>query len=176
MKHLDFHLTQSDPGDTLHHLSLLRAPADAIGPLGTLDEDQLQTHIWAIDASGPNTSVDAMIAQSTLGALADATREGDIVHFAVLSQETWVVKSIDLDQARQERAKYATLAEHPDSMEVTMIYAAARDGRRWRGRRYLTGPQAGQTENVDLLVGPPRRGESQGIAAEQFVRLMVGLR
>lgn len=173
MKHLDFHLSQSDPGDMLHHLSILRAASDAVGPLGTLDDEKVNTHFWAIAAQGPGTAED-LIATAIKGALYEAIREHEMIVLAVLSQEMWVVPEKDADYERI-MAENSSLGNHPKAFEVTAMYAACADGRRWRGRRYLTGGKAGTTEDVELIVGQPQRGESRAISAEGLIRRMVGM-
>lgn len=172
MKHLDYQLNQSDPGDMLHHLSVLAAPADAVTPFGSIDPDKIHTSIWAIAPVGSGTA-ESLISGAVLRAMGEAKTEGHIIAFAALSQEMWTVPDPD-DHARQLLADGRPLGEHPRAVEVTVIYGATRDGRRWRGRRYLTGDKAGTTEDVELLVGHPHRYEGQAIAAAQLIRRMVG--
>lgn len=178
MHHLDWHLSQSEPGSMLHHLSALRAPADAVSPFGGVDPAQLGTYMYVVVPDG-DTPAEDMIARVVMAATVEAHRDGHVIHFAALSQEMWWVSADEDNEdsrlGRRLLAEGRPLSEHPNSAEVTVIYAACRDGRRWRGRRWLTGPQAGQTQEAELLVGSPRRGESHGVSSERLVRGMVGL-
>lgn len=71
--------------------------------------------------------------------------------FAALAFEMWMVAPMD-ELARRLHREHR-MNEHPDVMELTGVYGACRDGRRWRGRHWLTGPKAGTTDHVDLLSG-----------------------
>ncbi len=58
-------------------------------------------------------------------------------------------------------------------VEATILYGACRDGRRWKGVRFLTGPKAGTTKDVELLVGQPSPDEAFGAA--NLLRKLVGM-
>lgn len=172
MAHLNWHLTQSEPGSALHHMSVLRAPSSALSPFGLIDETKIKMEMWCIVPDGPRP--EELIAGAMAQATVKALRNGEPIVLAVFSQQMWGVEPPD-DLSRRLVAEGKPLAEHPRVMEVTVLYAAAVDGRRWRGRRYLTGPRAGETQDATLLVGTPVRGESHGIAPERLMRAMVGM-
>lgn len=166
-------MTSSEGGDTLHHLHVVTAPRDAIGPLGIPDEKQLSVAVYVI---APDETVDAQrfIMDVVLSAAANAFRRGDVILFAALSQEAWTVDP--MDDLAEKLLHDGRLQDHPNVAKMTVVYAACRDGRRWRGRHYITGPKAGTVEDVDLLVGAPLRGEAFGMPSGGLVRGLVGLR
>jgi hypothetical protein len=172
MKHLHWQLGQSDPGDTMHHLVVLQAPAGATGPLGTTDETQVEVFLYGILAvPDEDITPEQLIAATIRNAGETARSAGTVVEFAALSQEAWTVRA----PTAELRAWEGRLNEHPDMVEMTIVYGACRDGRRWRGRRHLTGPHAGVTEEAQLLIGPVHPGESHGVSAERLIRQLVGM-
>lgn len=181
MNRLDDLLTSSEASAVLHHLDVVSAPQDAVGPLGLAAEEQLEFTRAAIAPVFPyssqgNIGTDEFIMKSIGGVGLDHQRRGHLILFAAISQEMWHVDREHFDDRARELLKKGRLGEHPDSVEETIVYAAARDGRRWRGRRRLTGPKAGQTEAVDLLVGEPTRQEVFGLPFAPVLRRLVGLR
>lgn len=172
MRHLDLLLTSSEPGATLHHLHVIAAPPGAIGPLGLPDEKQLDVTVYGIAPTG-DVDVPHFIAQVIAGAAIEADRKGLAVLFAALSQEVWSVDPPD-DLCRR-LSREGRLPTHPRAAELTMVYGASRDGRRWRGRRWLTGERAGTTEDVDVLVGRPQVGEAPGMTAAPLLRRLAGI-
>lgn len=172
MQHLDSLLTGSDPGDQMHYLHVIAAPVGAVGPLGLPDESQLKSTVYAI-AVDQSVSVQEFVGKVIMAAAVEAAQANTVVQFAALSQEMWTVSP--MDELAQRLARQGRMHTHPRAAEVTLVYAAARDGRRWRGRRWLTGPKAGTTENIDLLVGPPQPQESFGITAAPLLRRLVGI-
>jgi hypothetical protein len=112
--------------------------------------------------------------QVVMAAAVDADKRDNVIFFAGLSQEMVGVAEPD-DLVRDLRAQRRSLAEHPQAVEVTLMYAACRDGRRWQGRRYLTGERAGTTEQVDTLVGAPDRREGSSVRAAWALRRLVGI-
>lgn len=173
MSHLDILLSGSEPGATMHHLHVLAAPAGAVGPLGMPDQSQVHSTVYAIAADHPDSGgrAEDFIARVVGAAAVEAHREGRVVLFAALSQEVWTVPGVDELAARLLRE--GRLFEHPRAAEMTVVYAVCRDGRRWTGKRLLTGPDAGKTADVELLVGRPDRGE--GYAAGALLRRLVGM-
>jgi hypothetical protein len=171
MSYLNNLLESSEPGATMHHLYVVSAPAGAVGPLGLPDESQAGLSVYAI-APTAEVDVEQFIARTVATAGTEHAAKGRVVLFAALSQEAWAVKTMDA-LARRLLAE-GRLFEHPDMVEMTMVYGACRDGRRWRARRWLTGADAGQTEDVELLVGrvDPREGRGP---ATPLVRKLVGL-
>lgn len=176
MGHLDILLSSSDPGDVLHHLHVIAAPRGAIGPLGMPDETQLKSTVYAIAADIAVESVESFIAKVIMTAAADCAKNGEQPMFAALNQEVFALAGEGRpDELARRLHKEGRLFEHPDAAEATLVYATCRDGRRWRGRRWLTGPKAGQTEDVELLVGRPDPREGKGLPATLMLNL-VGLR
>jgi len=174
MRHLNMLLSSSVPGSALHHLHIVSRVAGAVGPLGLSFEQQLETDISAIAPDSPASGErpEEFIARSIRAAGARLVDQGREVLFAGLSEEGWFVERMDALGRRLQRE--GRLAEHPDVVEATGVYAACRDGRRWRGRRWLTGPKAGQSDDLELLVGRPTRGEGR-LFAEPFLLALVGL-
>jgi hypothetical protein len=168
-------LLESEPGDVLHHLHVVAAPVSAIGPLGLPDSEKLHVTIFAI---APDDTVDAVefTVQAIAAAHADNVREDRVPMFAAISQEAWTVKfnSGNRELARRPR-RQRRLREHPDVVEMTFVYAVCRDGRRWRARRVLTGPEADFSRDVELLVGRPNRQEAYGAPWGRPLRHLVGL-
>lgn len=175
MDHLEWLLTSSQPGSMLHHLVVARVPAAGLpaGPLGLADGSRVATSVTAVLPDGP--VVQELIASAVLSAGREARAAGERVEFAALSEEAWVLAD-DADGAGRRLLEAGRpLGEHPRAEEVTVVYGACRDGRRWRGRRFVSGPRAGERHDVDLLVGRVRAGESRGVAAEALIRSLVGL-
>lgn len=172
MGHLNHLLGSSDPGDSIHHLYVVSAPAGAVGPLGLVPEDRLALYVYAI---APDSSVDVeqFVAKVVVSAAVSAVKEGRVALFAAMSQEVWAVEPMDAEGHRL--LAEGRLGEHPRVADLTVVYGVCQDGRRWRGRRWLTGEKAGQMEDVDLLVGPPRRGESRGVSVDGLMRRLVGM-
>lgn len=175
MKHLNHLLTSSSPGDELHHLHVIAVPADAVGPLGTADRDKQHVSVYAIaaDHASSGERPEQFVARTVMAAALHAAQAGQVVLFAGLTQEAWAVDP--MDKLAVELQRKQRLDEHPNVGELTLMYAATRDGRRWRGRRWLTGPQAGQTKDIETLVGRPTDSEAWGIFAAPLVRKLVGM-
>lgn len=174
MKHLDFHLTQADPGDLLHHLTVLRAKNCEVGPFGGFDASKLHTMMYAIAPVGD--VAEDLVLGTVVRALADARKEDTTIVFASLGMQMWgLLDGADKELADRLLSSGEPLGKHPDSMEYTVIYGVCADGRRWRGRRHVTGPRAGQTEDVEMLVGRPTPGESHGVLAERALLKLVGI-
>jgi hypothetical protein len=176
MKHLDSLLTSSEPGDILHHLHVLFAADGAVGPFGIPTEEQLQLHVYAIAPVGPDVEPEEFVLKSMAAAGVQHRSRGEKILFAAMNQEMWEVGREDFDDHARDLLKQGRLEDHPDSVEVTVVYAVARDGRRWLGRRWLTGPKAGQTGDLDLIVGAPRASEAFGLPFATVLRRLVGMR
>jgi hypothetical protein len=165
-KWLSHLLGQSSPGDVLHHLLVAVAdPADQ-NAFGMPDPDKLQLKMYAIAPTG-GVDTDNFIAKQIIGATIEATNDRQLIHFAALGVEYHRVVMSDgggdevfENQVRRMQAD-RKLHEHPKAVEMTQLYAACRDGRRWTGRHYLTGDMAGTIIGPDLRVGalaPDERG------------------
>lgn len=176
MQHLNALLTDSKPGDTLHHLHVVST--SAVGPLGLPDPDKLQTAICIIDYTlNEAEPVERFVARAIASVGIDHARRGRTIVFAAFSNAAWAVENIDPKLGAQLEAE-RKIHEHPDMVEVTGVYAACRDGRRWRSRRWLTGPKADQIEDATLLVGrvdPEECGDTVIPAFAALVRKLVGV-
>lgn len=155
----------------MHHLHVLAAPPGAVGPLGLPDETQIKATIYAI-APDESVSVGEFIAKVVMAAAVEAHDAGTVVLFAALGQEVWTVSP--MDELARRLGGEGRLSEHPDAAEVTLVYGAARDGRRWRGRHWLTGPKAGTTEDIEPLVGRPQPQEGV-VTCAPLLRRLVGM-
>lgn len=166
MRELDFLLTKSEPGATISHLHILAA---SIGPLGLPDPTDLKGTYFAIVPDSPD--MEGFTGNVIVAASLEASKNHQAVLFAALSQEVWAVA--EMDALAYELRDQGKLETHPKAGEMTMVYAVCRDGRRWQARRWLTGPKAGQSEDVRLLVGKPPPNE--GFHCGRMLRAMVGL-
>jgi hypothetical protein len=175
MQQLDMLLSTSEPGNSPNHLHVLSVPQSAFGPLGLPDEAQLKFDVYAIAAAGGEDTPEQFTGKVIMAAAIKCSQQGEVVVLAGMSQEMWHVESASWDEEAVRLQAEGRLDEHPDVVELTIVYGVCCDGRRWRGRRWLTGPKAGQTEDVELLVGQPRRGESRGIAVEALLRRLAGM-
>lgn len=166
----------SAPGDDIH--SLVFSVADDFAgrtALGVIPSDKVEVRFHAIV---PTVEVDGdhFIAQTITRAIAEAQADKKVVHFAGLAIEANAVVD-DGSEVTENRARRLMadrkLQEHPAAIELTRLYAACRDGRRWTGEHYLTGPKAGTIDGPHLRMG--------GLAPEEvgphqwLVRLAVGL-
>lgn len=176
MRHLDNLLSSSEPGAEIHHLHVVEAPLGAVGPLGLFDEEKTRVCVYAILPTG-DVDPEEFAMQVVVSAAVEADKRNNVVVFAGLSQEMVGLKNEDVDDlARRIRAENRSLIEHPKAFEATVLYAACRDGRRWTGRRFLTGDLAGTTEGVETLVGAPDRNEGAIVRAAPALRRLVGIR
>lgn len=170
-QNLNYLLSSSDPGDEIHHLLVVACPKAAIGPLGLADEKKLEMTVYAIVV---DASVDPVeFAHKVIATAGVSHAERDLLPlFAGVSQKTFLVECVDesVERLHAERR----LAEHPDGVEVTTVYAACRDGRRWGGVRYLTGPKADNAASFQMLVGKLTEGEAESLTA-RLVRRLVGI-
>lgn len=153
-------LGNSTPGDTLHHLLVTSISA----------QGKPETIVYAI---APDQSVDAgdYVANVIRAATVEADDKRRVIEFAGLSMEVHLA-ALSAPGAATKRAQHR-LHEHPQAFEATIMYAAARDGRRWVGHHYLTGPEAGPPNGPTELTGPIRDDE-RGLH-RILVRSAVGL-
>jgi hypothetical protein len=87
----------------------------------------------------------------------------------------WIVPAERADPMAHQLQHEGWLSEHPHAAEVSVVYAAARDGRRWRSRRWLTGERAGTVDQVEVLVGRPDDAEWYGLQVVPHLLRMVGV-
>lgn len=174
-KYLSTLFGNSEPGAVIHSLLVVAAdPADHTA-LGFPDPEKLQGTFYAI---APDETVDAdqFVSQAITAAAVQAQKDATVIHFAGLAMEAYTVAD-DGCEVTENLARRLTadrkLSEHPAAVEVTMLYAACRDGRRWGGEHYLTGPKAGTKSGPQVWVGPlaPQERGSR----KRLIRAVVGL-
>lgn len=174
VKCLNFLLGQAEPGAAMHHLSVISCPQGAVGPLGTVDPEQLkQTFASIAYHPVPEETCEQFVARSVMAVGIEQVRTGMTVVFAAISQEMCTVQSPRVDELARRLMAQGRLSEHPDAVEATLVYGACRDGRRWQSRRWVTGPQAGKVEDAVMLVGPPTAREGS-LPVAPLVRRLVG--
>lgn len=167
-------LESSDPGQELHHLHVVTSDGKP-GPLGPPTPDQLETTVYAIMPVGPDVDPDVFTQNVVVSAAIENIKKARLPVFAALSQEMWQIPRESWDeQAEKLASSGGSYGEHPAAIEVTVLYGACRDGRRWTGRRYLTGSRAGETEQIELLVGRPRPREGL-VSPAPLIRKLVGM-
>ena len=162
----------SEPGAMLHTMLLAVAEPET-GPLGL---PKIATTLYAIDPSGPNGG-DPFVAKAIRAAVAEKLREGCVIEFAGLAIEAHIVDIPDNDEVAENKARVMhgdrRLSEHPAAVETTVLFAACRDGRRWTGMHYLTGPKAGTVLGPELHQGT-LVDQEQGRYA-RLIRSAVGI-
>jgi hypothetical protein len=168
-------LGQSTPGQALHHFLIAAAdPADCT-ILGLPQPDKLKVSMYAI---APDSTVDPdrFVAQAMTAAVVELRQNSQVVYFTGLAMEVYGVVN-DGTEVTQNLARRLIadrkLEEHPSSFEATRLYAACRDGRRWTGEHFLTGPRAGTILGPTMRVGALMAQES-GLH-QHVVRAAVGL-
>jgi hypothetical protein len=165
----------SEPGQTLHHLLFATADKADHTALGLPRADKLKVTMYAI---APTADVDAaqFVAQTIRKAIADVRQSQTLPYFVGLGMETHAVvtdgNEVTENLARRLHAD-RQLQEHPAAVEVTLLYAACRDGRRWVGEHFLTGDEAGRVVGPQLCAGAVGPQES-GIH-KRLIRAAVGL-
>lgn len=174
MAHLDWLMTRSEPGSEMHHLVVASVPPGAVGPLGLPDGGKVEVSVAAIAPVGAEET-ERFILRSIVATGVELRGKGHEILFVAFGQEFWMVAPQDRDELARRLEARGRLHEHPAVVEATVVYAACRDGRRWQGRRWLTGPRAGETDSVDLLVGGVVAGEGLGMPVAPVLRRFVGL-
>jgi hypothetical protein len=168
-------LGTSEPGQTIHHLLLATADPADLTALGFPEPDKLEVSIYAIAPTG-DVNADRFVAQTIAAAVTETQRSGAMVYFAGLAMEVHAViadgSEVTENLARRLQAD-RKLEEHPGVVEVTFLYAACRDGRRWTGRHVLTGPKAGAISGPTVRVG--KLASQEDGQHQWLVRLAVGL-
>lgn len=172
MSHLDNLLTSSKPGATLQYLHMVVAP---MGPLGLPDESKAEVFIYAIVPDESSEATMDFVRKTIVSAALDHSQHKRVPLFAGLSHEFWSVMKDDADEMAERLSKEGRLCEHPAAVELTTVYAACRDGRRYQSARYLTGPKAGETHDVRTWIGPICQSEGWGLSTSPLVRRLVGL-
>lgn len=169
-KQLNHLLTSSDPGDSYAHLHVVAAPAAPATGEPDIDKRETSVYVLACDNTmDPREMYILAIAKAAV----DHTERGFVVLFAAFKQELLSVDPFD-DEARRLISTGGTLEDHPNVGELTAVYAAARDGRRWSATRWVTGPNAGDTEAFTTITGTPAPHEGFGISC-RAIRKIVGI-
>jgi len=149
----------SEPGATLHHLLVAAAKPGDVDAFGVAN---CEVSMYAI-APDDTVDTDQFVAKVIIAAGVDAYKAGCEIHFAGLAMELQKVDTSILDEVEANRARRmqadGKLPEHPAAIEITRLYAVCRDGRRWVGDHYLTGPMAGTVLGPDIRIG--------GLAADE---------
>ncbi len=167
---------RSKPGASMHHLWVASAGPDTRSPLGVTEPGKVEAAVYAIAPTG-DVNADAFVGQVVMAAVVEAMKQHRTILWAGLATEVAMVVAKPDDEVQENRARRlhadGNLIEHPDAGEMTLRYAACRDGRRWTGRHMLTGPEAGTITGPDLRTGPMSRDEMRPHA--RLVRKAVGL-
>lgn len=157
------------------------APPNGFGPLGLPDESKLDVSVYGLaptfrdDGTNHTHDVQAFTARVIAAAAAEHRAKRNTPLFVGLAQEMFMLHADYMDERARALQDKGHLHEHPDAVEATFIYAAASDGRRWRGRHFLTGARAEEPPVLDLIVGRPRRNEGNGIGVAPHLRRLVGI-
>jgi hypothetical protein len=163
----------SSPGDELHHLVLGVSTPTALGV------PDLGVHVFAIAPADLTEPAEMFVARTIVAAAVETAPKGQI-YLAALTIETHAVHMPeDRDEVTENRARRMRsderLQDHELAVEQTMLYAAVRDGRRWHGSHYLTGPEAGVVDGPHAT-GPGERVDADyGMPCSQLIRRTVGL-
>lgn len=165
---------RSEPGEAMHRLLVATAPPGSSTMFGL--PDLSAAFIMIAPVGGSAVEADQFVNQSVMAAIVDARRKGTVIHFAGLAMEMHGV-AYDGNEVTENRARVlladGRLEEHAAAVEVTKLYAAARDGRRWTGVHTLTGARAGH------ITGPTVRTGSIDLDEEgmpwQLIRAAVGI-
>lgn len=164
---------QSEPGQVMHHMLVVTAEKSDIDVYGLPKPDRLKVTLMAIDPVGDYETSKRFIYQAIVAAGIKPRSLDETVYFAGFAQEVHIVdmgKTRD-SHAAQLLASSGKLEEHPDAVEKTLLYAVARDGRRWLGEHTLTGPQAGMIDGPTMITGPLRKEEQT--TAFRLIRSVV---
>jgi hypothetical protein len=173
MDQLNYLLGLDDPDSMLHHMHVVAAAAAGIGPLGLPLQGELGTSVYTMMVDEPD--VENWIIRTIARAELEHRRRGETPQFVALNQSMWWVETEHFDPLARKLMHEGRLHEHPHVIDMSLVYGAARDGRRWRGRRRLSGERAGELDQVELLVGRPRAGEWYGMPAVPHLLRLVGV-
>lgn len=163
----------SEPGAKLHHLVLVREERTALG----LPEPRLYVYAIAPTFADARES-ERFTARTVLAASHDPEFPEPPLLAALTMEMVTVPEEVQQDEAVANRARVLHAAghldDHPLAVEVTRLYAAAPDGRRWTGMHWLTGPQAGEVDGPTLRARGTRT-EMDGWPFAKLIRHSVGL-
>lgn len=172
--YIDSIFGNSKPGDSLHHFFVASAAIKDCDAFGNPPPDKIVVQFCFL---APDASVDVsrFMQESILMTGRKLQQDGHRAFFAGLSMEVNAVINPPVNEHNAIDTLYAQrrLSEHPLSVEITTLYAAARDGRRWTGQHTLTGPNAGAKTGPTVRTGHISRDERS--VANAIVRGVVGL-
>lgn len=176
-RYIEVLLNNSGPGDTMHQLLIASVePGGSRNAFGLPDPTKLAVSVHGIL---PTEDVDpeGFIAQTIRAAIAKQAKDKLRPIFAGLSIESYAVIDRPADEVSENRARRmiadGQLEQHSEAVEVTMMYAACRDGRRWAAQHIHTGPRAGDVVGPTTRVGPIEYAERRPV--RWLVRSAVGL-
>jgi hypothetical protein len=168
---------RSEPGQELHHMLISAAPHGELNALGLPPRDKLQVSMYAIAGDVESAAGAEEFVHTTIrAAYTDLYQSGLKPFFAGLAMEM-VAVDVGGDEVTENLARRLAaedkLEEHPAAVEVTLLYAACRDGRRWAGEHVLTGPRAGTVLGPTLLSEDVKPEENR--MRNRLIRRVVGL-
>jgi hypothetical protein len=118
--------------DTSHYLHVVATEPGA-------PDGEFGTAVYVIDPVKDGAPAADGITTTITQARLDHDRRGATIHFIALNQRMWIVPAERADPMAHQLQHEGWLSEHPHAAEVSVVYAAARDGRRWRSRPYGSG-------------------------------------
>jgi hypothetical protein len=160
----------SEPGAWISYLYVVTTEADKTDPM---------ICVGAIAPQSPNE--DAGLMESFIKQQKEEARKKNrLVSYVMMILETTIL-TVDVRSSEDEKKiddvglllQQHRLHEHKESCEVTLMYAACTDGRRWFGKHDLTGPTASQKLGPKLMTGPLASEEKYSRFG--FIRGIVGI-
>ncbi len=158
----------SEPGDAVHRM--MTATADPTGEV-TVSVTGIAPQAPEVTGMHPDVFVKRGVKDSI-----DRAAAGGTILFAALVMEVCAMTDDVSDEVKAEGRRLmvaGNLQLHQQAIEMTQLYAAARDGRRWMAQHRLTGPKAGQIRGPLMFTGPLDAVE-RGIE-QRMIRRAVGL-
>ena len=175
-KYIGGMLNNSSAGDSMHQLLISSATPGGYNAFGLPDQDKLKATMYGIIPTA-EVEPEGFVAQTVRTAIAEQREAGLTPIFAALTIEAYSIVTRPTDEVAENLARRLVaddkLDEHPDAVEVTMLYAACRDGRRWAAQHILTGPRVGETIGPTNRIGPLEHAERRPV--RWLVRSVVGL-
>jgi hypothetical protein len=162
---------QSVPGANLHSLLLAREDTNGLGLPAPV------TEVIALAPAYDNAlPVDGFVADAIRRCAHQPGKPAPLLA-ALVMENVMVPKDVD-DAAKAlaaQLSRQGRLQEHPAALEITMLYAATADGRRFSGCQWLTGPRATQMEGPTVWARGTRGPQDRWPHAH-LIRAAVGLR
>lgn len=170
---LDHMLSQADPGDSTHTLVLAHAKPGALG----VAELESTYAVLAYVPTEQFPTIERFITVA-ISKLAHEARADGPIYLAVLAVEGVRVNLTNAGEEVENRARRmqgdGQLMDHELAEEVTFLYAACADGRRWHGKRWYRGARAGKKDGP-LMLQPWQRDRSDRWSSARLLRAVVGL-